>query len=668
MRLLAIPLVLVTGLSAQVRFTDVSLATGVGGAFYNSATRHSLGVNWIDYDNDDRPDLFLVNGGRGLTPHLYRNKGDGTFSNVDSLLPPFDHNVDMSGSVFADYDNDGDQDIYIFTDNQQWAGVTRFHEEDGPANFLLKNLWVENGGRTVPGKALFEEVAAAAGVTDLADPPLGPLPGMRSKTGGWVDYDRDGCVDLYVGHIVFGITSGDIANRDRLYRNRCDGTFEDVTVQSQLDSGAALSYRQTLAFIAAHLDGDLQPDLYVVNVSDQPLVFRDFLFLNNGDGTFEDATDGSPGLGDDSQAGMGVDVADIDLDGDWDFYLSDLLNTPDDARPIGNVLYKGNGDGTFADNSALEDGVQGDQSWGVNFLDVDHDGYEDLFVVTMQGVPNCFLYINNGDGTFTNVSSDVPMPTVAGRGSAFADFDGDGDLDLAAIAQSDTLKLFRNDTTPLGNWLRVRLRATRSNRAAIGSLIKVTAGPLNMMRQIKGGSSAHSQDELVVHFGLAQEATVDRIEVFWPSGVTDALTGLGPNQVLTIVEGTTAEPKPRIHVVPLYLDFGSAELTTSNRRAVRIVNEGSETLTITGITSESAAFAILDGSTPFDLAPYGGSRDLPIDFVAMEDGVVSGQLRIVSNDPDAPIKTAQLQGTGTRAIPLRLRLHPGRSRLHRSAP
>ncbi len=667
MRLLAILLFLVTSLSAQVRFTDVSLEAGVGEDFYNAPTNHSLGVNWIDYDNDDLPDLFLVNGGRGFTPHLYRNNGDGTFSNVDSLLPVFDDNVDMSGSVFADYDNDGDQDLYIFTDNQQWATVTGLHEEDGPANFLLKNLWVENGGRTVPGKALFEEVAAAAGVTDLADPPLGPLPGMRSKTGGWVDYDRDGCVDLYVGHIVFGITSGDIANRDRLYRNRCDGTFEDVTVQSQLDSGAALSYRQTLAFIAAHLDGDLQPDLYVVNVSDQPLVFRDFLFLNNGDGTFENAADRSPGLGDDSQAGMGVDVADIDLDGDWDFYLSDLFNTPDDARPIGNVLYKGNGDGTFADNSALEDGVQGDQSWGVNFLDVDHDGYEDLFVVTMQGVPHCFLYINNGDGTFTDVSSDVPMPTVAGRGSAFADFDGDGDLDLAAIAQSDVLKLFRNDTTPLGNWLRVRLRATQSNRSAIGSLIKVTAGPLNMMRQIKGGSSAHSQDELVMHFGLAQEATVDRIEVFWPSGVTDALTGVSPNQVLTIVEGTTAEPKPRIHVVPPYLDFGSAELTTSSRRPVRIVNEGSETLTVTGITCESPAFWILDSPTPFDLAPHGGSREIPIDFVAMENGVVSGQLRIASNDPDAPIKTAQLEGRGTGAIPLRLRLHPGRSRLDSKA-
>ena len=656
-------------LLAQVQFTDVRDPAGVGSDFYSSQTIHGLGINWIDFDNDDRPDMFMVNGGDDEDPHLYRNNGDGTFTNVDSLLPPLPGGVDFASSVFADYDNDGDSDIYIFTDNQQFGGARGQNVPDGPPNILLKSHWAENGGRFIPGEPLFEDVAPAAGVDDLAEIPFGPLPGMRSKTGGWVDYDRDGCVDLYVGHLVMGPAGGNIANRDRFYRNRCDGTFEDVTVASGINLGDdELTYRGALAFIAAHLDGDLWPDLYVVDVNDlQARFHRDFLFLNNADGTFTDATGLSEGLGDDSQAGMGVDVADIDLDGDWDMYITDLLNTGRDAPPKGNVLYLSNGDGTFEDNSAPQAGVSGHRSWGVNFFDVDHDGYED-FVVAKMTHPEPFLFMNNRDGTFRDVAVEAGLTQTDGRGSAIADFDHDGDLDLAIINQGGLLGLFRNDTEPKGNWLRIRPRATLSNRSAIGTLIKLQAGPMNLMRQIKSGSSTHSQDEMVAHFGLADAVKVDRIEVYWPSGAEDILTNVDPNQVLTITEGTTAAPQPHVHAIPAFVGFGATALAAQADATVRVINEGSEPLAVTRITSDNPNFWISDASGPFELAPYGGSRDVPIHFVPTTSGITSGQLSIACNDPDEPVKIVQLQGLGTGNIPLRLRLHPGRSRLLRQTP
>ena len=308
-------------------------------------------------------------------PHLYRNNGDSTFTTVDELLPPLPQNVDLTHSVFADYDNDGDSDIYIFVDNRSFSSVSQVNFEDGPANLFLKNLWVENGGRILPGQPLFEEIAAQSGVDDLADPPVGETwPGLRAKTGGWLDYDRDGCIDLFVGHLVFGpLGRGKPSTRNRLYRNNCNGGFEDVTASSGVDVGTDLSrFRPTLAFIGAHMDGDLWPDMYVINVDTAAGEFHhDVFFRNNGDGTFRDATAESPGIGNDSEAGMGIDLADIDLDGDWDVYISDILDTSLDQLPRGNTLYLGNGEGGFSDNSAPDAGVRAYSSWGVTFFDAD---------------------------------------------------------------------------------------------------------------------------------------------------------------------------------------------------------------------------------------------------------------------------------------------------------
>ena len=513
---------------AQVTFTDVSVSAGVSGDTYISNHDHGLGINWIDIDKDGWVDLFLVNG-FDQSPHLFRNLGDGTFVRKDNLLPPLP-NVEIMGSVFADYDNDGDSDLYLFTDNEMMETF------DGPANILLKNMLVENGGAPIPGEPLFQDVTVAAGVADLIDPPLGPdYPAYRATTGGWLDYDRDGFVDLYVTHWVWKDPET-VGNTDRLYRNNGDGTFTDVTSECGIHAGEDPSQlRSALTFLGAHLDGDLWPDMYIGNVRDQAPYHHDLVYRNNGDGTFSDISGPHPGPGDDTEADMGIGTADIDLNGTWDIYIADLYNTSLDELPLGNPLFLGNGDGTLQDNSAVAAGVDFDASWGVSFFDADHDGYEDLFVATMP--PDHLLYMNNQNGTFTEIAAAAGVSGPGnGRGSATADYDHDGDVDLAVVNLNGELKLYRNDTPNNGHWLQTNLHATVSNRDAIGTLVKVAIGGKNMMRQVIGGTSAHSQDERTRHFGLNNSTRVDTVEVLWPSGLVNTYHDVGADQFLEAVE------------------------------------------------------------------------------------------------------------------------------------
>ncbi|MEZ4700751.1 MAG: FG-GAP-like repeat-containing protein [Rhodothermales bacterium] len=517
----------------QLAFTEVGVAAGVGNDLYDTGHAHGLGVNWIDYDMDGFPDLFMTNG-EDLDAHLYRNNnGDGTFTNMDALLPALP-NVELTSTAFADYDNDGDMDIYITANNN----LTSL---DGPVNVLLKNLWVENGNQA--STPLFTDVAAAAGVENRATPALGNLPGYNSLTTGWVDYNRDSCIDLFVGNMVFS-QGGQPANLNALYMNNCDGTFTNVTASSGVNpTGQSLWYRPTLAFFGGIMDpNDLWPDLYVVNVQEFSPYHHDLQYRNNGDGTFTEWTSQMPGIGDDSGAGMGIDVADIDHDGDWDIYMSDLLDPGNEPVAEGNVLYLGNPDGTWNDNSAIPAGVKAGGSWGINFADFDNDTFEDMMVAA--GDP--LLFKNDTDGTFTDVSASSGMLNLggSGRGSAVADFDRDGDLDFVVIYDGGTvgepnIQLYKNVSAGLGNWLQVDLNATVSNRAAIGALVEATVNGVKLMRQVKGGSSAHSQDDLLVHFGLGSATTVSEVKISWPSGIVQTLTNVPANQMLSITEEAT---------------------------------------------------------------------------------------------------------------------------------
>jgi hypothetical protein len=530
--------------TAQVQFTEVSVQAGISGDAYVSRTVHGLGVNWVDFDNDGWPDIFTVNGFNGDGSHLYRNERNGTFSNQDILLPAMPNDEQM-GSVFADYDNDGDSDIYIFTDNQ--AGpVGPFA---GPVNILLKNQWVENGNQVIPGQPLFVDVAAAAGVDDLLDTPHADGPAYRASTGGWFDYDRDGHVDLYVCHWDRGKHGEDQA-KDRLYRNLGNGTFEDVTTTTGLipvDDGTYA--RSCLAFIGAHLDSDMWPDIYIGNV-DAPMPFsRDYIFQNNAGTGFTERTLDSPGVGDDADAAMGVTIGDLDLNGGWDVYLSDLGGG---VVPQGNPLYLHTGaDILYLDNSADVAGAAGEGSWGVNFFDVDHDGYEDLYVASMGDNAN-LLYLNNqGDGTFTKHPPGVGA--IMSRGSAYADFDRDGDLDIAVVEINGSLHLYRNDSTNSGHWLQIQLVASDnqsslwSNRDAINTLVKVTANGQTYMRQVIGGDSGHGQNSLDLHFGLGAATTISQIEVLWPSGATEILTDQAVDTFMVISEAGGGPGTPAIN-------------------------------------------------------------------------------------------------------------------------
>jgi len=530
--------------AAELVVTDVSGPAGILPETYSSPTEHSLGVNWIDVNGDGWSDLFAVNG-INREAQLYVNLRDGTFGHATDLLPELP-NYDMTGAVFADYDNDGDSDIYIYTDNE-WFHLNLANVQDGPPNLLLKNLWIENGrDLPPPGEPLFVEVAAEAGLADLPKSPFGLYAGFRAKAAAWFDYDRDGCVDLYVGHLAFQ-NEGQAGNRDRLYRNQCDGTFIDATPFSGIypnDESFSLLHRPTLAVLAGHLDQDLWPDLYLVHAS--PGVpgehlaegHHDRILTNLGDGTFQPVT--FPDVGDDAQAGMGITVGDFQRDGYWDIYISDLyVHANELEEGVGNALYTGGPEG-LSSNRAVANGVIGTDSWGVNFFDFDQDGFEDLFVGTFgAGEGRSYLYLNDDGDGFADASSEVNFLTASSRASAVADYDRDGDLDMAILNQDGALQLFRNDSTDIGNWIQLVLAGRVSNADAIGAVVVLENGTVTQRRQVLGGSSAHSQDSLPVHFGIGEATSVDRITIYWPSGAVQRLNNTAINQRYFIVEEQT---------------------------------------------------------------------------------------------------------------------------------
>ena len=414
----------------------------------------------------------------------------------------------------------------------------------GPITF-----WGLTGALRWKGIATYALGTWALGMAGgLAATPYGPLPGHRSKAASWLDYDRDGCVDLYVSHLVIN-TAGTAATRDRLYRNACDGTFTDATTAAGLYQGVT-AYRGALLVLGAHLDADLWPDLYVVNVAGDYANRSSHIdqIFRNSDGTYTQVFRDWSWIGDDAQAGMGIDVADVDGNGTWDLYISDLNSggTPLEDEPWGNVLYLTHPRGSFADNSAERSGAAGDDSWGVNFLDADHDGDEDLFVATMAGSRIDLFFSNEGDGTFRNVAHQAGVRVPDGRGSAIADYDRDGDIDVAVVNQAGSLQLFRNDTDLLGAALQLDLVGTDSNRSAIGAVIKVHAGDSVLMRQVKGGSSGHSQNSLAVHFGLGSAGRADTVEVFWPAGGVVRWHGQPAGQRLRLVEGSACSGVPAV--------------------------------------------------------------------------------------------------------------------------
>ncbi len=496
------------------------------------------GVAWIDYNNDGFPDLFLVNGStlenwkHGDSPpsHLYRNKGDGTFTDVTTGSGLSKTGWGM-GVCVGDYDNDGYDDLY----------ATYFG-----GNVLYRN----NGNGT------FTDVTEKAGVR-----------GHGWGTGcAFGDYDNDGHLDLYVanyldieiGHLgepgsapnctyrgigMFCGPLGLAGGRDVLYHNNGNGTFSGVTERAGIDSNSYYG----LGVVWGDYNRDGRLDIYVSNDSTPSSLYR-----NNGDGTF---TDVGPQTGvaysgeGMEQAGMGTDYADFDNDGWGDFVKG---NFSDDVKN----LYHNNHDGTFTDVT-YSAGV-GDVGWlfttfGAKFLDYDNDGWKDIFLSNGQVFPQIdryktgityaernLLFHNLHQGRFEEVGlhsgSGLSIQKVS-RGLATADYDNDGDLEVLVTNMNDSPDLLRRERKNPNHSILIKTVGVRSNRDGIGAEIKVLAGSLTQYDTVRSGGSYLSSSDLRVHFGLGAATRVNRLEVRWPSGQVDSLADLPVDQIMVIEEG-----------------------------------------------------------------------------------------------------------------------------------
>jgi len=520
---------------AAVSFREVTDAVGLTETYTHSNT-HTGGAAFVDYNGDFWPDLFITNGG-GEPHYLYRNQGDGTFVDVSHLVPKPDLEIEDAGVKFADLDNDGDSEIIVVVDNPAVMHAGGTNVRWGGPNLLYDNQ----------GDGTFVERALPSG---LVDPQ-----GRRNSCGALADYDLDGYVDAYLG--VWAMGSGPYIHDNRLLHNNGDGTFSEV-------EGSATHGRGLDTLVVQFFDPDLdgRPDLYVANVASNVAQAHHDDYIYRGAGSdFIDATADSPGVGDDARAAMGMDVGDIDNDGDFEVYLTDGWG--DGTDPTGGVLYAGNPDGSLTDNLCDVAGVcTGYHTWPVHFADFDRDGWVDLRIGTTYAKRPDLMYINNGDGTFAS-HEVLAFTGNLSQGSAVADYDGDGDVDLFAQNRFMDSLLFENEGLDANHWVALKLIGTVSNRDAIGALVRLEAGGITQLRRVSGTDSAHSQSELIVHFGVGQQ-TEARVEIQWPGGAWQTLEGI-PVNALTFVDETSGILEEQLLDATLHVDEANQTLRIDAR-------------------------------------------------------------------------------------------------------
>jgi hypothetical protein len=498
------------------------------------------GVAFFDYDNDGWLDIFLVNGSsfdlsastQRPTSKLFRNNRDGTFTDVTEKAG-LARSGWGQGVCVGDYDNDGFDDLFV----TYWGEDLLYHNN---------------------GDGTFTEVGHKARVAGDAS---------RWSTGcAFVDYDRDGKLDLFVTHYVnFSLENalvpgtnpycmfrglavncgprGLIGETATLYRNNGDGTFSDVS-----EHAGILKERNFhgLGVLVGDFDNDGWPDIYMASDTTQAL-----LFMNNHDGTFrEEGLLRGVGYSDAgvAQAGMGVAAADYDNDG-W----LDILKT--NFSDEGVDLYHNDGDASFT-NMAGPAGLAGEShyvSWGCGFFDPDNDGLADIFYVSGHVYPELVrihsnttyreprvLYRNIGSGRFEEVSqlagAAITTPST-GRGCAFGDFNNDGCVDVAINNENARPSLLQFTRRNGNHWLGIKLIGIKSNRSAIGARVRCVAGQLAQIDEVRSGGSYISQNDLRLHFGLGKRTRADLIEIHWPSGVVDRFKDVAADQFIKISEG-----------------------------------------------------------------------------------------------------------------------------------
>ena len=437
-----------------------------------------------DFNNDGWPDVFRLEC-RGDQIALMHNGGGGTFARADQTARIQDALPGKRlgyGQTFADYDNDGDLDLFVA------VGMWDYDERD--RNVLLRN-----------DRGVFTDVALEAGLTDV----------QATDNAVWFDYDRDGHLDLYTGNIA------DPGARNLLYRNRGDGTFTNTTEEAGLNialNDPPEPGGSNGGLLAADFNNDGWPDLYM-----GVLWGRNRLFLNSGEGHFQDAT--TEEIGDPGQA-FDVGVGDINNDGNLDiFQAAGGLIKGDRSLLLMNL-----GGGQFLDVTESV-GLEGifENTQDVGFGDIDNDGDQDLFI----SFPSPLVYLNDGNGFFVEAASQIVGE--AGRTPvAFGDINLDGSLDGPGYRA-----LFLNKGND-NHSLRVELVGIESNRCGIGARLIATSGELRQTQEILGGRG-FNQDEMVAHFGLGQRIAVDRLEIRWPSDQVDILTDVPADQKIRVIEG-----------------------------------------------------------------------------------------------------------------------------------
>lgn len=522
-----------------LRLVDVTSRAGIhfqhnSGAFGQKYLPETMGSGcaFIDYDNDGWQDIVLVNGmdfaghpRKRTTLKLYRNNRNGTFTDVTAQAG-LDVGMYGMGVAVGDFNNDGWPDLFITA-----VGQSR----------LFQNT----------GKGRFVDVTVKAG--------FGKHQSFASSAM-WVDYDRDGRLDLLVCNYVRWSPETDVAcsydGKSKayctpeayrgatcwLFRNRGDGTFEDVTAKARLFDNTSKS----LGVAMIDYDADGWPDLFIANDTQPNKLYR-----NNRDGTFtEAAVKAGLAFSEDgkARAGMGVDVADFDRSGSEGIVVTNFQN-----EMLG--LYRGTRGGTFIDT--VPRGPLGAQTrkllgFGCLFADLDLDGWLDLMVVNghidesvtrakagTEYAQSPLVLLNDRHGHFRDVTASLGeafgRPKV-GRGLAYGDFDNDGDVDVLITTNQGPAYLYRNDVSNGNRSVRVKLTGTQSNRDGIGALVRYWAGEAQGTRRVKSGSSYLSQSELPLTLGLGRAAAIDRLEVVWPNGRTEEYKGIKAGSRIEIIE------------------------------------------------------------------------------------------------------------------------------------
>jgi hypothetical protein len=528
------------------RLTDIAKQAGLTQpVVYGGVDRKSYivevvgcGVAFIDYDNDGWVDLFILSGTRlegapaGTSNRLYKNNRDGTFTDVTAKSGLLRTGW-ASAVTVGDYDNDGFEDIFI--------------------TYYGNNVLYHNNG-----DGTFSDVTEKAGLTQ---------PAVHYGSGcTWVDYDRDGRLDLIVANYLNttleklpkpgenadctwkgvpvncgprGLPTGYV----QLFHNEGNGTFSDVSKTSGV---SAVSGSYPMTAIAADYDNDGWPDIYIACDSTPSWLFR-----NQHNGTFrEEGLERGVALSEDGleQAGMGVGVGDYDLDGNLDMFKT---NFADDT----NVLYRNDGKGNF-DDVTIRSGLGVETryvGWGTGIVDLDNDGFPDVFVVTGSVYPEVerklptypfhtprLVFRNLGDGRFEELLEEAGSgvsDTHSSRGCAFGDFDNDGDMDVLVMNMNEPPSLLRNDVSSAGHWLKVLLIGVRTNRSAIGTRVIARYGTRRQAQEVTAQSSFYSANDRRLHFGLGAETSAE-LTIRWTNGATEILSNVAADQLVTIREGS----------------------------------------------------------------------------------------------------------------------------------